>query len=190
MRWRTLSRSASSTASCSRRAACRCSAALSAAAACSCACWFVEQRAAQPLDLGGERRALRVDLGQLPLQAAPLPADHAQLELAQLRDQSLVDLGLLGLALEILGLALDLAQDVVHARQVLARALHLALGGELAAAVQGRPRRLLDEQAAVLRLGVDELLDPPLLDDRVGLAADAGAEKQLGDVLQPARACG
>ena len=43
----------------------------------------VEQRTAQALDLVGERRPLRIDLSQLPLEAAPLPTDHAELEIAQ-----------------------------------------------------------------------------------------------------------
>ena len=84
-------------------------------------------------------------------------------------------------------LPLELAQDVVDAQQVVARALHLALGGELAGAEARGAGGFLDEEAQVLRLGVDELLDAPLLDDGVRLRADAGAEEQLGDVLQPAR---
>ena len=101
--------------------------------------------------------------------------------------QRAVLLGLLGHAVEVLDLPIELAQDVVDAQQVLARALHLALGSQFAAAIQRRAGGFLDEQAAILRLGVDQLLDAPLLDDRVGLGADAGAEKELGDVLQAAR---
>jgi hypothetical protein len=147
----------------------------------------LEQRAAQPLDLRSQRGAPGVDLRQLPPQSAPLTADHAQLELAQFGDDALVHLGLLGLAFEILRLALDLAQDVGHTREILACALHAPFRRQLAAAVEGRARGFFDEEASILRLGVDELLDAPLLDDRVRLAADAGAEKELRDVLQPAR---
>ena len=83
-------------------------------------------------------------------------------------------------------LPVELAQHVVDAQQILARALHLALRLRLAAAVQGRAGGFFDEQAPIFGLGVDELLDTSLLDDRVGFRADAGAEEELGDVLQAA----
>src|SRR5216110_437100 len=123
------------------------------------------------------------DLGR----AAPL-ADrhHAQVELAQLLLDAMVLLGAPRLALERGHLPLELAQDVLHAEQVLARALHLPLRGHLAAAKARRAGRLLDEQAQLLRLGVDQLIHAPLLDDGIGLRADPGAEEELGDVLQAA----
>ena len=84
-------------------------------------------------------------------------------------------------------LTFELVQHILNAHQVLARPSHLALGGQLAAAKPGRPGRLLEEQAKLLGLGVDELIDPPLLDDGVRLGTHSGPEKELGDVLQPAR---
>src|SRR5207245_4099329 len=41
-----------------------------------------------------------------------------------------------------------------------------------------------DEQAQLLRLGVDQLIHASLLDDGIGLRADPGTEEELGDVLQ------
>ena len=72
-------------------------------------------------------------------------------------------------------------------REVLDRALELALAGDLAAAEQRRARRLLDEQAQLLGLRGDDLADAALLDHRVGLGADTAAEEELGDVAQPRR---
>jgi hypothetical protein len=79
------------------------------------------------------------------------------------------------------------AHHVLHAEEVVARALHLSLGRDLPGAEPCRASRLLDEVAKLVRLRVHELLDPPLLDDRVGLRADTRPEKELRDVLQPAR---
>src|SRR5207245_1395950 len=123
------------------------------------------------------------DLGR----PAPL-ADrhHAQVELAQLLLDAMVLLGAPRLTLERGHLPLELAQDVLHAEQVLARALHLPLRSYLAAAKARRAGRLLDEQAQLLRLGVDQLIHAPLLDAGIGLRADPGAEEELGDVLQAA----
>ena len=54
----------------------------------------------------------------------------------------------------------------------------------LALLVLGDAGGLFDEQAAVFRARADDQADPALLDDRVRLGADAGAEEELGDVLQ------
>ena len=44
---------------------------------------------------------------------------------------------------------------------------------------------LLDQAAAVLRLGREDLVDAALLDDRVRAHAEAGAEQLVLDVPQP-----
>ena len=106
------------------------------------------------------------------------------LELVAVRDEAL---GLRGLALERAEVALDLRDDVADAQQVLPRELHLALGLLLAALVLRDAGGLFDEQAAIFGLRADDQADPALLDDRVGLGADAGAEEELGDVLQADR---
>ena len=62
--------------------------------------------------------------------------------------------------------------------------LHLPLGLLLPALVLGDAGGLLDEHAAVLGARRDDEADLALLDDRVGLGADAGAEEEVGDVLQ------
>src|SRR5205814_2068790 len=136
--------------------------------------WRARPRERLDVRLGLEgRQALAQgrDLGR----AAPL-ADrhHAQVELAQLLLDAMVLLGAPRLALERGHLPLELAQDVLHAEQILARALHLPLRRDLAAAKARRAGRLLDEQAQLLRLGVDQLIHAPLLDDGLGLRADPG----------------
>src|SRR3990170_4845427 len=92
-----------------------------------------------------------------------------------------------GLPLERGHLSLELAQHVLDPHEVLPRTGHLPLGGQLAAAEARRPRRLLEEEAELLRLRADELVDASLLDDRVGAGTHARAEEELRDVLQPAR---
>jgi nucleoside-diphosphate-sugar epimerase len=47
-------------------------------------------------------------------------------------------------------------------------------------------RRLLDQQAAVARFRVDDLLDVALADHRVHLAAEVGVGEDLEDVGEPA----
>src|SRR5205823_4393581 len=131
------------------------------------------------------REALAEGTGLLGPGALPRRHD-AEVERAETVLDPVVLLGAAGLPLERGHLALDLAHHILDAHQVVARPLHLALGGELAAAEARRTRRLLDEQAHFFGLGVHELLDAPLLDDRVRLGADAGAKEQLGDVPQTA----
>src|SRR5262249_37710529 len=120
-------------------------------------------------------------------EARALTAGERAIEQGNLGLQRTVLLRPLCLTAPSAELALDLAENVAPAIEVLLRALHLPLCHLPAAAVEGRAGRLLDEQAQLIRLGTDQLLDATLLDDRVGLAADAGAEEELSDVPQPAR---
>jgi len=59
---------------------------------------------------------------------------------------------------------------------------------ELAAAIERGPRRFLYEEAQLFGFRADDLTYFPLFDDRICLRADPGAEKELGDVTQPALA--
>src|SRR5690606_31295757 len=74
----------------------------------------------------------------------------------------------LGLALQALQVAAQLAQDVFHAREVLARVRQAVLGLAPALLVLGHARRLLEEQAQLLGLGLDDPADRALADDGVG----------------------
>src|SRR5207247_732398 len=53
-------------------------------------------------------------------------------------------------------------------------------------AVLAEPRCLLDQQAAIARLGGDDVLDAALRDDRVHLFAQPGVAEDLENVDQPA----
>ena len=97
-----------------------------------------------------------------------------------------MQLGGLGLALERAQPRARLALDIEGAIEVLLSALELQLGAPAALAMLAEPRRLLDQQATLARLGGDYLLDTPLRDDRVRLLAQARVGEQLDDVAQPA----
>ena len=99
--------------------------------------------------------------------------------------QRAVAAGDLGLRLELLEVAVQLAQDVLDARQVLARVLEPVLGLAPALLVLRDAGRLLEEQAQLLGLALDDPADRALADDRVGARAEAGAEE---DVLHVAPA--
>ncbi len=98
--------------------------------------------------------------------------------------QPLVAGRLLGLALDRVDLAPDLAEHVAHPQQVLLGRLDLRLRLPPARLVLADPRRLLDQDAALLGLGGDDLGDLPLLHDRVALGADAGVAEEVVDVAQ------
>ena len=106
---------------------------------------------------------------------------HEVFELAPVLDEAL---GFCGLALERSAILVDFRDDVVHAQQVLPREIHLALGELSPLLVLGDAGCLVDEQAAIFRTRADDLADASLLDDRVGLRADAGAEEKIGHVAQ------
>ncbi len=125
------------------------------------------------LDLGE-----RDDLEQLVRRLV----EHEVLELALVGD---VALGLGRLALERREVSLDLAHDVADAEQVLPRLVHLELGLLLPGLVLRDAGRLFDQHAPVFGARAHDEADLALLDDRVRLRADAGAEEQIGDVLEP-----
>src|SRR5439155_18225874 len=92
----------------------------------------------------------------------------------------------LGLALERAQPRARLALDVERAVEVLLRALELQARAPAALAVLAEPRRLLDQQAALARLGRDDLLHAALRYDRVRLLAQPGVRQSLDHVGQPA----
>ena len=96
--------------------------------------------------------------------------------------QRLVLPGDLRLAGQLLDLRLELAADVVDARQVLARVGEAVLGLAAALLVLRDAGRLLEEDAQLLGLRLDHPRDHALLDDRVGPRPEAGAEEDVVDV--------
>ena len=92
-----------------------------------------------------------------------------------------------GLALERAHLAAHLAHEVAEPLEVLLGRRQPPLRPLLAAAVLEHAGGLLDDAAAVLGPGVQDLVELALADDHVVLAADARVAQQLLDVEQPAR---
>src|SRR5262249_24987116 len=74
-------------------------------------------------------------------------------------------------------------EHVANAAQILAHAFELALAHLAASLEQRKPRCLFDESANLCWLGLDDLLDATLLDQRVAAAVDTGGHEELGDVL-------
>jgi len=107
-----------------------------------------------------------------------------QLQLAALLQRAVLG-GHLGLLLQLVEVAGQLAQDVFDARQVLARVLEAVLGLAAALLVLRDARGFLEEQAQFLGFGFDDAADRALADDGVGARAQAGAEE---DVLHVAAA--
>jgi hypothetical protein len=100
--------------------------------------------------------------------------------------QPRVQLGRVGLALERPQARARLALDVQRAIEIGLRALELELGTTAALAVLAQPRRLLDEQPAVARLGGDDRLHAALGHHGVHLLAQPGVGQDLEDVDEPA----
>jgi hypothetical protein len=107
-----------------------------------------------------------------------------QRELALLVLEHLVLLRLLGLALQRVELALDLVHDVAHAHEVLARALELGLRLVALLLVARDARRLFDEDAALVGLGGEDVVELVLVHDRVGARVGAGPGEDVEDVAQ------
>ena len=82
-------------------------------------------------------------------------------------------------------LAFQLFAQVGQARQVLVSAADAILGFAPALLVLGDAGRLFDEVAQILRLGLDQLGDHALLDDRIAARPEPGAEEDVGDVAAP-----
>ena len=97
-----------------------------------------------------------------------------------------VDVGGLGLLLQRAQAAASLALDVERAVEVVLGALQPKLRAAPALAVLGEAGGLLDEDAAVARLRVDDLLDAALADDGVHLAAEVHVGEDVDDVGQAA----
>jgi hypothetical protein len=94
-------------------------------------------------------------------------------------DQLAVGGGDLGLRLELLEVGVELAQDVLDPRQVLACVLEAVLGFAAALLVLGNAGGFLEEQAQLLGLALDDAADRALTDDRVGARTQAGAEEHV-----------
>ena len=112
------------------------------------------------------------------------PGELDLLPAAQLFAQPLVAPCLGRLPLQRSALLLDLEDDVVDACQVLLGGLELQLRGSPAGLVFRDPGCFFDQLAPIGRTRAEDLADFALLDDGVGLHADAGVHQQILHVLQ------
>lgn len=126
--------------------------------------------------------------GDILDEAGVFAAGVLELEVAELGEELLVTAGLGGLALEGADLAADLADDVVEADQVRLGLLQLPHRLLLLALEAGDPGGFLEDGAAVLGTGGEDLVDLALLHDGVGGPADAGVHEELVDVAEAAEA--
>src|SRR5690606_23488510 len=122
----------------------------------------------------------------LLVQRLPAHGGELGLEFAFLGLVGLVLLGRLGLAMQAVELAFQLLAQVAQARQVFLGAANAALGLATALLVLGDAGRFLDVVAQILGLGLDQLGDHALLDDRIAARPQAGAEEDVGDVAPAA----
>ena len=83
-------------------------------------------------------------------------------------------------------LLFDLFAQILQPLEVLARVVDAVLGLAPPLLVLRDAGRLLEKRAQLLGLRLDEAGDHALLDDRVAVRADAGAEQDVRDVFAAA----
>ncbi len=93
--------------------------------------------------------------------------------------QQVVACGHFGLLLQLFEVGVELAQDVFHARQVLARVVQAVFGLAAALFVFGDTGGLFQKQAQFFGLGLDDAADRALANDGVGARPQARAQKHV-----------
>src|SRR5690606_21045165 len=124
----------------------------------------------------------------LGIQALPAQGLQLGLELTFLGLPGLVLLGSLRLAMQVRQLTLQLLAQVGQTLEVLMGTADAILGFAPALLVFGDAGGLFDEQAELVGLGLDELGNHALFDDRIAARPQPGAEEDVGNV--PAAAFG
>src|SRR5205814_1812508 len=120
---------------------------------------------------------LRAQVFETCAQRALVGCINAAQEFAQLFANLTIAPRLRGLPSKASDLPLDLGDDVGDAVEVRARGFESCFRRSLAHAELRDAGGLLDERAAIHRLGGENLTDAPLLDDRVVRAGEARARK-------------
>ncbi len=137
---------------------------------------LTDARVGQSRACGLDRLAeYAIAIGELHLLPAP-----------QLVTQASVAPRLGGLPLQRAPLLLDLVDDVVNAGEVLLRGFELELGLTPPALVLRDPGRFFDQLPAIGGAGAQDLTDLSLLDDRVGLDAQARIHEQILHIAEAA----
>ncbi|MCY1522346.1 hypothetical protein D9M68_571950 [compost metagenome] len=120
-----------------------------------------------------------LDLGLVGIAFAALEEPQLVLLLRGVALQRVVARRHLGLLLELLEVGVEFAQDVFHAREVLARVAQAVLGFAAALLVLGDTGGFFEEQAQFFGLGFDDPADRALADDGVGARPEAGAQEHV-----------
>ena len=134
----------------------------------------------------GEATNLVVLLLDVVTERVPAQAVQAGLQLTLFFFKLGIALRRSGLAFKMVQLALKLFAQVTQAVKVVFGMTDAALGFTSALLVPGDACCLLEVTAQLFRLGLDQVADHALLDDRVAAGAEPGAKEQVGDVLTPA----
>jgi hypothetical protein len=120
------------------------------------------------------------------IQLLPLKGQQLRLQFPLLVLVLAVFLRRLGLALQVLQLALQFLSQVGESLEVFQGAAHAALGFLATLLVLGDARGLLDKDPQLLRLGLDQPGDHALLDDGITAGTEAGAQENVCNVATPA----
>ena len=117
----------------------------------------------------------------------PLFGGDRELQYPQGLAKPLVARGLLGLPVDRIDLPANLGEHVGDPEQILLRRPDFRFGLAAPGLVLADASRLFDQGPSLFGLRGDDLGDPPLLDDRVALGADAGIPKKVVHIAHPAR---
>ena len=134
----------------------------------------------------GERVELGVEFGAFVLDGGELAGQHEAQLGAHFFAQAGVALGFGGLALQRIHLARDFFEDVVDAREVQLGVFEARFGEALLGFEFRNAGGLFENRAAVGGAAAEDLADASLLDERVGLGAEAGAHEEFLNVAQAA----
>ena len=121
-------------------------------------------------------------LADLLVQSLPAQRRQLGLQLALLGFVLLIFLRRLCLTMQALQLTFQLLTQIGQASQVFMSAADTSFGFAAALLVFGDAGRLFDEVTQVFRLGLDQLGDHALLDDRIAAWPQTGTQEDVGDV--------
>ena len=142
---------------------------------------FRLRRPPQRLQGGGQLRLVGIDLA---LRLQPAQVQHDGIQPADIGGQLLVASRLARLALQALDLRIELPQHVVEARQIRLRRSQPQLRLVAAAVQPGDAGGILQDAAALVGLGVDDLADLALAHQRRGARAGGGVLEQDAHVAR------
>ena len=128
----------------------------------------------------------RFALAHLLVQGLPAQRRQLGLELTLLALVFLVLLGSLCLAVQTFQLAAQLVAQVSQAGEVLVGTANAVFGLATALLVLGDAGCFFDKIAQVFGLGLDQLGDHALFDDRVAARPQARTEEDIGNITTPA----